>query len=217
MKIKKILAATLAATMVMASALTVCATTDNQGSGSSSSSSSSSESVSAPTYAEEKSEAANAAVTVGGVAVKTSVAGVYAAEKVQGCAVTTSAAETIAALGLKNGQTPAIIIYDTDQKKSSAAMVSIQAGIDSIGGGEMVAALNVDLGARQNGKWVTLKDGNIAMKTGLPKNADTTKTYCIVCVQPGGVVTILEDQDLDPNTVTFAVQAGLGTYALVAK
>ena len=55
-----------------------------------------------------------------------------------------------------------------------------------------------------------------AMVVGIPK-VDVTKTYSMVCVQPGGVVTILEDQDANPKTVTFAVQAGLGTYAIVAK
>ena len=52
---------------------------------------------------------------------------------------------------------------------------------------------------------------------GLPKNADTSKTYSVVCVQPGGVVTILKDQDDSPATVTFEVKAGLATYAIVAN
>ena len=54
MKIKKILAATLAATMVMASAMSVCAgtTTQSGGSGVSGSSSSSSSAESPKTYAQ---------------------------------------------------------------------------------------------------------------------------------------------------------------------
>ena len=55
------------------------------------------------------------------------------------------------------------------------------------------------------------------MAVGLPKGADTTKTYSIICVQPGGVVTMLEDIDTNPKTVTFDVKAGLGTYALAAN
>lgn len=212
MKVKKILAATLAATMVMASALTVCAaTTQSGGSGSSESSD-----YIPQTYAEQAKVEANASVKVAGVPVKTSVAGVYAAQKVQGCAVKTDLATIKADLGLKAGQTPKIIIYDTDAKKSSAAMVSVNAAAEALGA-EVVATLNVDLGAVEKGKWVVLTDGTVSLAVGLPKNVDTTKTYSIICVQPGGETTILEDIDTNPKTVTFAVKAGLGTYALVAN
>lgn len=136
---KKVLAATLAATMVMASAMTVCATTQSAGSGSETQ-----ESTALATYAEAKSQAAGASIKVGGVAVQTSIAGVYAAETVNGVAVTTP-----------------------------AAMVSVNAAIEALGGGELTAVLNVDLGAKQNGKWVTLSNGSVAMKAGLPKTADT--------------------------------------------
>lgn len=214
---KKVLAATLAATMVMASAMTVCATTENAGSGSSSSSTTQETSTPA-TYAEANSQSAGASVKVGGVAVQTSIAGVYAAESLKGVAVvTTPAADLAAALSLTSGQKAAIIIYDTDQKKSTAAMVSVNAAIEALGGADLVSTLNIDLGAKQNGKWVTLSNGSVALKAGLPKTADTTKTYSVICVQPGGATTILEDQDTNPATVTFAVQAGLGTYAIVAK
>lgn len=217
---KKVLAATLAATMVMASAFTVCAktTTQSAGTGSESSSSSTTQESSAPaTCAESKSKGANATIKVNGVTVKTSIAGVYAAESLNGVAVTTPEADLAAALGLTSGQKAAIIIYDTDQKKSTAAMVSVNAAIEALGGADLVSTLNIDLGAKQNGKWVTLSNGSVALKAGLPKTADTTKTYSVICVQPGGATTILEDQDTDPATVTFAVQAGLGTYAIVAK
>jgi predicted metal-binding membrane protein len=209
MKLKKVLAATLAATMVLASVVTVSATTvQNDGV---------QESSSAPaTYAEQKSLSANATVSVAGTSVKTSLSGVYAAESVQGVAVTTDLATVKANLGLTGNQKPVIIIYDTDTKKSSKAMDSVNAAIAAIGG-TYVTALNIDLGAKENGKWVTLSDGSVALATGLPKTADTTKTYSVVCVQPGGVTTILEDQDTNPKTVTFEVQAGLGTYALVAQ
>lgn len=206
MKIKKILAATLAATMVMASALTVCAATTQSGG----------ESYAPQTQAEKATVSANATVKVGGVEVKTSVAGVYAAEKVQGCAVKTDLATVKANLGLKLGQNPKIVIYDTDPKKSEKAMACVSAAAEAAGA-SVVATLNVDLGAVEKGKWVTLTDGSVAMGVGLPKGADTTKTYVVICVQPGGETTILEDLDTDPKTVTFNVKAGLGTYALAAK
>ena len=123
-KVKRILTAALAASMVMASAVTVSAS----GSGtsdpgvSSSKSSSSEESSSEATYAEVMSKMAEEPVSVAGVSVRTSVAGVYAAQKVQGVAVIVPVAEVKASLGLSGNQTPAIIIYDTDENKSYRAM-----------------------------------------------------------------------------------------------
>lgn len=218
MKLKKVLAATLAATMVMSSALTVCASGSNvPNPGTSSSESSSSDSSSSEvTYAQSMSKTADAPVSVAGTSVKTTVAGVYAAEKVQGTAVTSPLAAVKEALGLTGSQTPAIIIYDTDVTKSFRAMECVNAAAEAIGG-TVVTALNIDLGARENGKWVTLSSGSVGLVAGLPKDADLSKEYCAICVQPGGVVTILEDQDTNPATVTFEVQAGLGTYAIVAK
>ena len=210
MKIKKILAATLAATMVMATALTAsAATTQSSGSGSA-------ETYVPKTFAEKTTVEANAKVKVGGVEVRTTVSGVYAAQKVQGVAVKTDLATIKANLGLKAGQTPKVTIYDTDPKKSDKAMACVNAAAEAAGL-DVVATLNIDLGAVSKGKWVTLTDGSVAMAVGLPKGADTTKTYSIICVQPGGVVTMLEDIDTNPKTVTFDVKAGLGTYALAAN
>lgn len=217
-KVKRVLTAALAASMVMASALTVSASgSGTSDPGVSSSESSSSESSSSETtYAEVMSKTADAPVSVAGVSVKTSVAGVYAAQKVQGVAVTTSVAAVKASLGLSGNQTPAIIIYDTDENKSFRAMECVNAAAEAING-TVVASMNIDLGAKENGKWVELSNGTVGLVTGLPKGADTSKEYCAICVQPGGIITILEDQDSNPATVTFEVQAGLGTYAIVAK
>lgn len=235
--VKKVLTAVLAAVTVMASATTVCASGSGYdrvpssgvpssgvpssgvpGAGTSEKSVSSSEGQAAhiQSYAEQKSVAANALVTVGGKKVKTTVEGVYAATSVQGCAIKSDMSSVRAALGLKSGQKPVVIIYDTDVKKSSKAMASVNAAVEALGG-QLVATLNIDLGAKENGKWVTLKDGSIAMTVGLPKNADTAKKYSVVCVQPGGVTTILENKSTDVKTVVFEVQAGLGTYAIVAQ
>lgn len=210
MKMKKVLTVVLAATMVMASALTASAATKQ------SSGSKKQESKPPKTYDSEHTQSENAKVTVGGVEKETSIGGVYAANSVDGTVIQTPKEEIKEALKLSGSQTPVILIYDTDVKKSTNAMVCVNAAVESIGG-DLVSTMNIDLGAKEDGKWVTLQDGSVAMSAGLPKDADTTKTYSIVCVQPGGVITILEDQDQDPNTVTFPIQAGLGTYAIVAK
>lgn len=218
MKMKRILAAALAATMVMASALTASAatTTVSGGSGSTDTgSSSSSQPSAAQVYMEKASVKADVAMTVGSLKVKTTVAGIYAADSVEGCAILSDLADVKAALALKPGQTPKVVVYDTDMKNSVHAMASVNAAASALGA-SVVTAINVDLGAMQNNKWVELEDGAIVMMAGLPKTADLTKTYAVVCVQPGGAISVFVDVDTIPETVTFPVNAGLGTYAIVA-
>ena len=156
-----------------------------------------------------------AEISVAGSKVKTSVAGAYAAKKVQGVAVTNSLADVRSKLKLSGNQTPYVMIFDTDVKKSSKAMDSINAAVTALGGGEIAATLNIDLGAKEKGRYVSLSDGSVGMVVGLPKGVDTSKVVSVVCVRPGGKTTILEDTDTNPATVTFEVQAGLGTYAIV--
>lgn len=206
MKLKKILIATLAATVVMSSTMIISARNYYE---------SSSGESSVPEFAETL-RAADAPVTVAGMSVKTSVAGAYAARSVQGIAVVTSLSTVKANLGLTGSQQPAITIYDTDSKKSSKALASINAAADALGA-KVVTSLNIDLGAKENGQWVTLSNGSVALTAGLPKDADTTKAYSAILVQPGGIITVFEDQDTNPKTVTFEVKAGIGTYAIAAK
>ncbi len=223
-KIKRLLAATLAATLMMATTLTAAAAT--KGSSGSSGSDDEEETVvvvenngggySAPAAPAVPVVSANGKITVAGAAVVTTVAGAYDVKTVQGAAVTTPAADVRANLGLAAGQTPYIMVFDTNPKKSNLAMACVNAAAEALKG-TTVATLNVDLAAKQNGRLVTLSKGSVGMVVGLPKNADTSKTYSIVCVQPGGVVTILEDQDASPATVTFEVKAGVGTYGIVAR
>lgn len=237
--IKKLLTATLVATMLVGSTLSVAATSGGTtgsagGERPSSSSSSSSKTETPSTVAEVIAEAAGdgesaapaapevsfvsagGSVSVAGSSVRSTVAGAVKVDTLQGVAVTTPLAEVKASLGLSGSQTPYIIVFDTNAKKSNLAMNCVNAAAESLGG-QVVTAINVTLGAKENGRLISLSNGSAGMVVGLPKNADTSKTYSVVCVQPGGVVTILNDQDSSPATVTFAVKAGLGTYGIVAK
>ena len=224
MRMKKTVAAILAAAMVMSTGLTVCAagsgsaapvSVEKTESASSSSSSSSSSRASTASAAASSVRTSGAEISVAGSKVKTSVAGAYAAKKVQGVAVTNSLADVRSKLKLSGNQTPYVMIFDTDVKKSSKAMDSINAAVTALGGGEIAATLNIDLGAKEKGRYVSLSDGSVGMVVGLPKGVDTSKAVSVVCVRPGGKTTILEDTDTNPATVTFEVQAGLGTYAIV--
>lgn len=228
---KKVLAVLLAAAMTMSSSLMVCAADGSGGSGtdagpsqstttsqstSSNSSSSSSSSSSASSVHTEDVKGADAVINIAGTSVRTSVAGTYTAKSIQGIAVTTPVNDVAARLGLKSGQKPYIMIFDTDPNKSTKAMDCVNAAATALGGA-VVSTLNIELGAKQGGKFITLPDGSVNMVAGLPKSADTTKTYSVVCVQPGGIISIFDDMDTNPQTVTFEVAAGLGTYALVAR
>lgn len=236
MKMKKAFAALLAATMVVSSGTTALAAGSGSAAPAASGSSSGTvaEEVIAPAAGTSQSDnggsgssaaveavraavkAAGAAVNVAGSSVKTSIAGAYAAKGVQGVAVVDFLENVKASLGLKSGQTPYIMVFDTNAKRSPKAMACVDAAAAALGG-EVAAVLNVDLGAKEKGRFITLSNGSAAMVVGLPKGVDTTKTVSVVCVRPGGTTTILEDKDANPNTVTFDVAAGLGTYAIVMK
>lgn len=159
---------------------------------------------------------AGGTVTVGGAAVRSTIAGATVVKNLQGVAVITPMADIKASLGLTGSQTPYMIAYDTSAKKSPLAMKCVNAAIEAAGG-TFVTAINVDLCAKENGRIVKLSNGSAAMVAGLPKTANQSKSYYVVCVQPGGVITILQDQDTNPATVTFEVKAGLATYAIVAQ
>ncbi len=236
--IKRLLTAVLVSAMLAGSTLSVAASSASGNSAGSSSSgnsvdrsesdssesdssdSGSSESAapeeSAPAFPEVDFVSADGNVSVAGTSVRSTVAGAVKVDTLQGAVVTTPLAEVKANLGLSGSQTPYVIAFDTNAKKSNLAMNCVDAAAESLGG-QVVTAINVTLGAKENGKLISLSNGSAGMVVGLPKNADTSKTYSVVCVQPGGVVTILADQDSSPATVTFAIKAGLGTYGIVAK
>ncbi|MDE7183353.1 MAG: hypothetical protein K2O40_02530 [Lachnospiraceae bacterium] len=192
MKFKKVLATTMAATMVMASAMTVCA---------------------ADQY--PNLVAANAHVLVAGDDNVTSITGDYSAESVRGVVVTTPVEDVKKALGLVHGQRASVVIYDAEMKASPEAIACLEAAEESAGATE-VASLYFELGAKEDGKWLTnITDGTVTVKVGLPKNADKTKTYSVIRVEQNGVVTVLNDLDTSDKTVTFEAVTGVGVYGIV--
>ena len=78
--------------------------------------------------------------------------------------------------------------------------------------------INLELGKMAGGKYSLLpSDGaEIRVSFGIPKNfAQANKTFAVVCVRAGGAVSILEDVDDNPNTVTFDTTGGAGAYAII--
>lgn len=192
MKFKKVLATTMAATMVMASAMTVCA---------------------ADQY--PNLVAANSHVLVAGDVNVTNITGDYSAESVRGVAVTTPVEDVKKALGLVHGQRASVVVYDAEVKASPEAIACLETAEENAGATE-VAALYFELGAKEDGKWLTnLTDGTVTVKVGLPKTADQTKTYSVIRVEQNGVVTVLNDLDTSDETVTFEATTGVAVYGIV--
>lgn len=150
--------------------------------------------------------------------VKSSVPGVFLAKEIAGAAPTVSLADFKAAFSLTAGQTPYVVVADTNQKKSTAAMASLNAAT-AVLGAHMGPVLNIDLGAMTKGKFAQLPAGaTVPFTIALPANfRGGDYTYSVVGVQAGGVVTVYKDTDSNPNTVTFAIPGGLGCYAVVRK
>lgn len=219
---KRVLTTALALSLVMAPVVGVNAASVSGNSGSSTTTSSSpvtseSSGGTSVSAAEAVEIPTTSSVTVNGQVLTTTVKGAYMSKTVPGTVVMT-AADTIAAnYGLEAGEQPYVRIYDINEDNSPAALTSINAAADAIGG-TVVATVNVELGKLGGGKFALLAQGGapITMTFGIPRNmVNAGYTYAMICVRPGGAVEILPDQDLDPNTVTFATTGGLGAYALV--
>ena len=153
--------------------------------------------------------------SVGGV--KSSLPGVYLATSVRGTAITSSLTSIADNYGLKNGERPYARIYNMDSKKSHLAQACIDDAAAAMGA-VTGPAIHVEIGKMASGKFSLLPaDGaEITLKVGVPKSfAQSDKTFAVVAVRPGGVVSVLTDTDTDPNTVTFDTTAGQGVYALI--
>lgn len=153
--------------------------------------------------------------SVGGV--KSTLPGVYLATSVRGTAITSGLTAIADSYGLTGSEKPYARIYNMDGKKSYLAQACIDNAAAAMGA-SVGPAINVEIGKMASGKFSLLPaDGApITLKVGVPKSfAQSDKTFAVVAVRPGGVVSVLADTDTDPNTVTFDTTAGQGVYALI--
>lgn len=149
--------------------------------------------------------------------VKSTVSGVYLATSVNGVAVTTGMTTIADSYGLAKNEKAYVRAYNFDSKRSTAAKAVIDSAAASMGA-EVGPIINFEFGKMADGKFSLLPfDGaSFNVKVGIPKSfAKEGKTYAIVCVRPGGAVSIIKDADNDPNTVTFPTTAGQAAYALI--
>lgn len=153
--------------------------------------------------------------TVAGV--KSTVQGVYIATSVDGTAITSGLAGIASSYGLTAGEVPFARFSNMDAKKSNLAKAVIDNAAAAIGA-TVGPCINIEIGKKAGGKFSLLsQDGeNITIKVGIPKSfAQDGKTFAMVCVRPGGAVSILQDTDTNPNTITFDTKGGQGAYAII--
>lgn len=153
--------------------------------------------------------------SVGGV--QSAISGAYCATSVDGIAVTTELTSLIQGYGLASNEKPYAMVWDLDPKKSNLAKQAIDLAA-ATQGAEVGPTLNIELGKKLGGKYSLLSSNGptIRLSVGVPANfAQDNKTFAVVRVQSGGVVTILKDVDNDPNTVTFDTTGGAGAYAII--
>lgn len=149
--------------------------------------------------------------------VTTAVNGVYLATSVNGVAITTSVANIASSYNLGAGETPYARVYNMDVKKSPLAAAAINQAADALGA-TVGPYINVELGFVKGGKFGLLpSDGaEVTMSFGIPKSfVQAGKTYAVICVRPGGAVTVLPNTSTNPNVVTFATTGGQGAYAII--
>ncbi len=153
--------------------------------------------------------------TVAGI--RTSISGVYLATAVNGSAVTTGLDTIVSSYGLSGEERPYARLYNLEAKRSPlayAAIVDAAASLNAVAG----PAINIELGRMKGGKYSLLPvdGGEIEIKLGIPKSfAQADKTFAVVCVRPGGMVKVLQDKDMNPDTVTFDTTGGQGAYAII--
>ncbi len=149
--------------------------------------------------------------------VTTSVRGVYLATSVNGVAVTTSAANIASSYNLGAGETPYVRVYNMNVKKSHLAAAVINQAAEALGAA-VGPYINVELGYLKDGKFGLLSsDGApITMSFGIPKSfVQDGKTYAVICVRPGGAVTVLPNTSTNPNVITFTTKGGQVAYAII--
>lgn len=209
--IKKMMLGALTASLVMAPVMSVAATTTTG-----STESVVEEAVSSTTSG-EVTTVAEVPSTSSVAGTKTSVTGVYLATSVNGSVVSTSKTAIEAGYGLAKNETPYAKFSNLDVKKSPLAKQAVDLAAASQGAvvGPM---LNVELGKMTSGKYSLLPADGAAIRLsfGIPKSfAQDGKAYAVVCVRAGGAVSVLEDVDSNPNTVTFDTTGGAGVYAII--
>ncbi len=216
--LKKVLAAALAMSLVMAPAITAGATDDTPEPGSSVeetvTGTASDTSVSA---VEAAAVPTTSTVTVDGKTLTSAVSGAYLSRQIPGTVIETGSAVISEGYGLTGAEKPYVRVYDITAKGSPAAYASINAAAAAVGG-SVVSSVNMEIGKLlgRNFSLLPQTGAPIIAAFGIPKKSIAAGyAYAVICVRPGGAIEIMPDLDDDPATVTFSTTGGLGAYSIV--
>ncbi len=201
--IKKMLAVTLAATMMVAPAIAAGATDQAE---------------SSPAPAATVEVVNQPVMTIAGATIKSDVKGSYFIPKtssIAGAVPRQSAATLKSGLGLASNEQAWVKAFVADAKTSPAAIASLN-GAAAASGATLLGALNIDFGKMSASKGFSSlsADASVPMTFGV-KNANG-RTLEVAKVVPGGATTILPDTDDNPNTVTVAISGGRAAYGVIA-
>lgn len=236
--VRKILAVTMTATMLImpltvgatdsasapsgstsagssSKATTVSAT---EASKASSSKDSSSSNDSSSNDASTAQVASTSQVAVGGAVVKNELPGAFfvaPASPIAGIAIREGVGAIKSKASLAGNETPFVRAYTVERKSSPAVYASFDAAAATVGG-TVVGGINVDLGKLTGGKFTSLPDGVTVPVTIGIKNFDPNKTYFIVRVAPGGAIQIIP-VTVENGRATFEITGGLAGYGLLVK
>ena len=205
--LKRFIAVTMAATLMVAPAITAgAATGDSQ-----------------PTTQEIVNEEVKheAVASVGGQTIKSDVAGSYAVgtkgveTAISAVVPRESTAQIKSEVGLAANETPYVQAYDITEKKAPAAYASANAVATSTKG-VIGGAINLKL-AKKSGKTVTNLSADVAvpMTFALKKAAPAGMKAVVLKIAPGGAFTILEDMGTTPGAITVPVTGGDAAYFIM--
>ena len=205
--IKRMLCGALALSLVLAPSMSTLATTGAAN-------------VPGNAVVAEVQETATAATvayttTSNAAGIASQVGGVYILRRGIGVAITTPASTIAANYGLVAGERAFIKAMDMDVRKSNLAY-QCMTNTAAAYGATIVGTINLELGKMSGGRYSLLEAGaEVPVTFSVPRAAQGQRIG-VIRVQEGGVVTVFEDMDTNPATVSFNITGGAGAYAIIA-
>lgn len=199
--IKRMLCGALALSLVLAPSMSTLATTT---------------AANVPGNAVQETAATVAYTTTSNAAgIASQVGGVYILRRGIGVAITTPASTIAANYGLAAGERAFIKAMDMDVRKSNLAY-QCMTNTAAAYGATIVGTINLELGKMSGGRYSLLEAGaEVPVTFSVPRAAQGQRIG-VIRVQEGGVVTVFEDMDTNPATVSFNITGGAGAYAIIA-
>lgn len=143
------------------------------------------------------------------------VGGVYILRRGIGVAITTPASTIAANYGLAAGERVFVKAMDMDIRKSNLAY-QCMTNTAAAYGATIVGTINLELGKMSGGRYSLLEAGaEVPVTFSVPRAAQGQRIG-VIRVQEGGVVTLFEDMDTNPATVSFNITGGAAAYAIIA-